>query len=407
MEKIILSHKANLTSVYGKDEFEKINKALEQLREASRQETQIVYIDDKASTQKHQLEPVKDKNTDAIAKFIEQLSKQYDSQYLLIVGGERIIPFAQLPDPTNPNEKLYSDAPYADIYFDEARSPDISLGRMPDGAVTDPSLLLTQIQTAINYFKGVTKKNIDVTGVAARSWEPVSVNLYKAIKEQNELILTPECGLGNKVPEHINLGIIKPTQWQTQRSDKVTQAIIKHVSALITKVIDPKTLSGRKLLYFNVHGADENSEWNGEIVSTTKIEGEECLLIVYPDILKPEVVKQANVQNAVIFTEACFGAYTVGKTPDTSNALCFLNKGALCFIGSTAVAYGEPRKAFPRWADVLAKYFFDFVKRNYDVGTAFQMAKQRYVGTERPFNREDSKTLLEFLLYGDPSIAMP
>jgi hypothetical protein len=71
------------------------------------------------------------------------------------------------------------------------------------------------------------------------------------------------------------------------------------------------------------------------------------------------------------------------------------------------VAFGEPRKAFPRWADVLAKYFFDFVKRNYDVGTAFQMAKQRYVGTERPFNREDVKTMLEFLLYGDPSVGLP
>jgi hypothetical protein len=62
---------------------------------------------------------------------------------------------------------------------------------------------------------------------------------------------------------------------------------------------------------------------------------------------------------------------------------------------------------YPRWADVMAKYFFDFVKRKYEVGTAFQMAKQRYVGTERPFNREDLKTMYEFLLLGDPSVAMP
>ncbi|NVM55237.1 MAG: hypothetical protein HWN66_16140 [Candidatus Helarchaeota archaeon] len=407
MEKIILSHKANLTQVYGNDGFNKIHKALEQLAEISQLETEIVYLDDKTSTQRHGLDPVTEQNTETIQKFIENLSKEYDSEYLLIIGGHRIIPFYELKDPTEAKEIVYSDAPYADVYYDELRSPDISLGRMPDGVVTDPSLLLKQIETATNLFKGIAKKTVDTTGVSAESWESVSQNLFSKIKQDTELILSPDWGLGNKVPDHINLGIIKPTKWQSQRPDSVTKAIIEHTSSLIKKVLDPKVFSSRKLIYFNVHGDDRVPEWVGEILSALKIEGEDCVLIVYPDILKPEIIKQANVQNAIIFTEACFGAYTINKTPDSSNALCFMNEGALCFVGSTAVAYGEPRKKYPRWADVMAKYFFDFVKRNYEMGTAFQMAKQRYIGTERPFNREDLKTMYEFQLYGDPSVTMP
>jgi hypothetical protein len=344
MEKIILSHKGNLRKVYGAAGFNKIHVTLEELAQASQLETEIVYLDDAASTNKHQLDPVEENEAEEIRKFIESLCKQYDAEYLLLIGGHRIIPFYELKDPTDPNAIVYSDAPYADTYFDELRSPDISLGRMPDGNVTDPSLLLTQIQTAINYFKGITEKNADTTGVSAKSWESVSHQLYNKLKEETELILTPDYGLGNKIPDHINLAIIRPSRWQAQRPDTVTKAIIDHVSALITRTIDPQIFTGRKLIYFNVHGIDVSSEWSGDMLTSLQLEGEECILIVYPDILKPEILKQAEVKNAIVFTEACFGAYTVGKTPDTSNALCFLNKGVLCFVGSTAIAYGEPRK---------------------------------------------------------------
>ncbi|HUX99229.1 MAG TPA: C25 family cysteine peptidase [Candidatus Deferrimicrobium sp.] len=406
MEKIILSHKANLIAVYGNDGFKKIHDALEQLANVSALETEIVYLDDKTSTKKHNLDPVKEANPELIQNFIETLCKTSDAEYLLIIGGHRIIPFSQLKDPTNPTQMVYSDAPYADTYQDDLRSPDISLGRMPDGAVTDPGLVLKQINTAIKHHKGVAAKTTDTTGVSAKTWENVSQELFKKIKDQTELILTPDWGLGNKVPEHINLGIIRPTKWQMERPAKVTEAIIKHVSSLVKKTLDPKAFTGRKFIYFNVHGSDETTEWVGEIMSQVKIEGEDCILIVYPDILKPETIKQANVENAIVFSEACFGAYTIGKVPDNSNALCLLNQGALCFVGSTAVAYGESRKSYPRWADVMVKYFFDFVKRNYSIGEAFQMAKQRYVGTERPFNREDLKTMFEFVLFGDPEIKL-
>ncbi|MHA1650341.1 MAG: C25 family cysteine peptidase [Candidatus Helarchaeota archaeon] len=407
MEKCILSHKTNLTQIYGATGFKKIDKALKELAEVSPLETEIVYIDDKTSTQRHRLDPVSENDTDKIQTFIEKLCKQYDTEYLLVIGGHRIIPFYSLKDPTNPNQIVYSDAPYADIYYDDLRSPDVSMGRMPDGGVTDPSLLLNQIQTAIKYFKGITEKTNDTSGVSAKTWESVSHNLYKRIKKETELVLTPEYGLGKNVPEHINVAVLRPQKWQLERPASVTKAMIEHVSASVKKILDPKIFTGRKLIYFNVHGDDRVPEWMGDMMLRFTIEGEECILIVYPDILLPKIIKQANVKNAIVFTEACFGAYTIDKTPETSNALCFLNQGVLCFVGSTAVAYGEPRKRYPRWADVLAQYFFDFVKRKYEVGAAFQMAKQRYVGTERPFNREDLKTMYEFLLYGDPSVAMP
>ncbi len=406
MEKCILTHKANLIQVYGKEGFEKIHKAMGELAKVSRAETEIVFIDEAASVKAHKIDPVKESNPEKIQKAIETLCKQYDTEYLLLVGGNRIIPFHQLKDPTNPNEIVYSDAPYADIYFDDLRSPDISMGRMPDGGVKDPTLLLNQLQTAINYFKGVVKETVDTTGVSAKSWEKVSMRLYDKLKGETELILTPEYGLGTNVPEHINLAILRPEKWQYERPDSVTKAVIEHVSSLIKHKIDPQLLTGRKLLYFNIHGDDRVDPWMGDMMTSKKIEGEECIMIVYPDIVKPWVIKEAKVTNAIVFTEACYGAYTIDKTPETSNALCFLNQGVLCLVGSTAVAYGEPRKQYPRWADVLAKYFFDFIKRKYEVGTAFQMAKQRYVGTERPFNREDLKTMFEFLLLGDPSVAM-
>ncbi len=68
---------------------------------------------------------------------------------VLIVGGDEIVPFHHLPNPTDDmDEDVLSDNPYAALdgnYF----VPEWPIGRLPDENGSDPAFLLKQIRKVI------------------------------------------------------------------------------------------------------------------------------------------------------------------------------------------------------------------------------------------------------------------
>ena len=86
-------------------------------------------------------------------------------------------------------------------------------------------------------------------------------------------------------------------------------------------------------------------------------------------------------------------------------ALKFLATGANCLIGSTCVAYGSISTPLIG-ADLLANYFLKFVQNGISTGEAFIKAKVEFVHEMKRrqnfLDGEDQKTLLSFVLYGDP-----
>jgi hypothetical protein len=108
----------------------------------------------------------------------------------------------------------------------------------------------------------------------------------------------------------------------------------------------------------------------------------------------------------VIFTEACYGANILDKAePDAALALRFLADGACALIGSTKIAYGSIAPPLIG-ADLLGRQFWENSLSGLSVGEALRRAKVFVAHTmhkrQNFLDGEDQKTLISFLLYGDP-----
>jgi hypothetical protein len=107
----------------------------------------------------------------------------------------------------------------------------------------------------------------------------------------------------------------------------------------------------------------------------------------------------------IIFSEACYGANIQDKTTEDSLALKFLASGSRALIGSTVMSYGSistPLNA----ADLLGISFWKNLNAGFPVGDALRRAKIYYAREMHKrqgyLDGEDQKTLISFILYGDP-----
>ena len=93
------------------------------------------------------------------------------------------------------------------------------------------------------------------------------------------------------------------------------------------------------------------------------------------------------------------------KAVDESIALNFLASGTRAFIGSTCTAYGSVSKPLIA-ADLLAWHFWKFVVDGQSAGYALMQAKlalaRKMTVDQGYLDGEDQKTILSFVLYGDP-----
>ncbi|MCZ7543044.1 MAG: C25 family cysteine peptidase [Anaerolineae bacterium] len=153
--------------------------------------------------------------------------------------------------------------------------------------------------------------------------------------------------------------------------------------------------------YFNLHGLDNAPYWYGQ-----RDPGES----IYPDFpvaLRPEDVVNSGRAPRVVFSAACYGASVAGKSARESLALRFLECGTLGFVGATAIAYGGVSRPLVG-ADLLARHFWERLSAGYAQGYALREAKRRFVQEmqyrQGYLDTEDYKTLISFVLYGDPTV---
>lgn len=262
--------------------------------------------------------------------------------YLTILGGDEIIPFFHLKNPCeDDDESVLSDSPYASR-DDEYLVPERAVGRIPSAG---------NVQFMLDQLK---KKDIgkDAFGLSAKAWLEASKAVYQIIGNPEDLKLAPPITI-----------------------DK----------------LDQSWLSKKRYLYFNLHGSDISPYWYGQ-------DGDN-----FPRALGPELALKAG---GVVGSEACYGAFIVDKKIDDSIALSFL-RSLECpgIVGSTTIAYG-PFAPPSSEADRLLKYFFQYLLMGMDLGSAlksaridFARAKMRWKGF---LDEDDQKTLLQFILLGDP-----
>jgi hypothetical protein len=106
-----------------------------------------------------------------------------------------------------------------------------------------------------------------------------------------------------------------------------------------------------------------------------------------------------------VYTEACYGANVVGKSADTALSLKFLSSGSRAVVGSTKVSYGSVTPPLIA-ADLLGRVFWDNLNQSLPAGEALRRAKLQLAAEmhrrQGYLDGEDQKTLISFVLYGDP-----
>ena len=144
----------------------------------------------------------------------------------------------------------------------------------------------------------------------------------------------------------------------------------------------------------------ETAEWYGQRDPLEIADGPD-----YPVALGIADLPKNGHSPKFIFSEACYGGYIMEKTEKTSIALRFLSIGAQAVVASTGIAYGAAATPLVG-ADLLGYLFWNAVKSGYSTGDAFTQAK---IGLANEMNKrqgyldgEDQKTLISFVLFGDP-----
>jgi hypothetical protein len=300
---------------------------------------------------------------------------------VLIVGGHNIVPFHLLPNPTDDDDdSVPSDNPYAatdENYF----APEWPVGRLPVDADTDLLVKLLSKSTAAHREQlrsGSTPKRFGVwvrdrfgrffrprpkaIGYSASIWRKASLAVFQAIGAPRSMITSPPNAAGN----------------------------------MPSVVSRPSPLS-----YFNLHGLENSPEWYGQRDPLR----DHSEAVEFPIALRPEDVVNSGRAPKIVFTEACYGAHVIGKTEETALSLKFLASGSQAVIGSTKISYGSVTPPLIA-ADLLGRLFWDQLRRAVPVGEALRLAKLK-LATEMHdrqgfLDGEDQKTLISFVLYGDP-----
>ena len=306
---------------------------------------------------------------------------------LLIIGGDEVVPFHSLPNPTDDSDReVLSDNPYASTdtnYF----IPEWPVGRLPGEKGMDAGLLLEQLRQAVTFHERVNE---------SRSWTRRFTNWLRDFGQNPVQMLTPQ-----RRPH--NFGFTAAI-WR-----KSSLAAFKPIGEGKLLMVSPPEFSGSipsekistaSFGYFNLHGLSDSAEWFGQRDPLDSKAGPD-----YPIALSHKDVTRNARSPHVIYTEACYGALIKDKTTQDSLALRFLDINTHAFVGSTCISYGSVTTPLIG-ADLLGSYFWRYVQEGLATGEALMRAK---IDLVREMNKrqgyldgEDQKTLISFVHYGDP-----
>ncbi len=307
-------------------------------------ETKFLYYD-----RANSLKAKKAKKTArSIRQFISRIEKLWgEIHFLLLLGGDGVVPFFRLRNPCEDSDDVVmSDNPYASRDNDYA-IPERACARIPENR---------SAHFIVKQLKKYSEHTRSSFGMTADIWKRTSMDVYRTVGNVDELKVSPPA---------------------------------------TTKTFKSTWLQKKRFLYFNLHGSKLSPHWYGQANGS------------YPIAVAPRNVHKAS---GVVATESCYGAYIIDKSNDDSLALTFLQeKGIVGFCGSTTIAYG-PVAPPAGEADLLVKYFLEYAQKGLTLGESLRNAKvdfaRKMLRRQGFLDDDDQKTLLQFVLYGDPTVRL-
>jgi tetratricopeptide (TPR) repeat protein len=384
---VIMTTKTGLVQQYGEQTYNVISQSMAQINLVMQKKPgwdSLIFIpDDNKSQQKLNLAPITVIDPWKIKLAIHDLDKVLAKRgerigALIIVGGNEVVPFHRLPNPTDDvDDDIMSDNPYGSLdnnYF----VTNWPLGRIIGEKGQDAGLLIQQLRQIVKFHmkpKSVnrvwdrivrsftdifTYKYLSSFGYSASVWKRSSATVYKSLGETRLLHTSPN---GKKQ--------------SLSKQDLVTN----------------------DFGYFNLHGLVDRPEWFGQRDFLDPPGND------YPVALTPEDLLNNGKSPKVVLTEACYGGHVFGKNENESIALKYLSLGTNVVVGSTSTSYGSVAPPLIA-ADLFAQLFWQHIREGYLVGECFQRAKisfvQEMMKRQGYLDGEDQKTLIQFVYYGDP-----
>ncbi len=379
---VIMSSVTNLNRKYGSNNKDFINQEMNAVAEAINNrkgwEAQVFYPDEYVAV------GASGPTAEMIHKSLVKLDaslKEKDKMIgaLLIVGGDDIVPFFSLKNPTGDNDtSVPSDAPYGALDSANCYEMQWPVGRLPGDESKDSGLLLSQLRNIQNFHimqyskaksadkpkknaKKAAKRYGKCFGYTCAAWLTPSKIVYKTIADTNSLSVSPATTSSN---------------------------------------FPLSSFDSCDFAYFNLHGIKGQPNWYGQKKSDDTSSG--------PNIpVALEISNVVNIKNTpkVVFAECCYGAETPKRTEQNCMSLHFIGKATRVFVGSTTIAYGALNSQLTA-ADLLGYLFWKHLLTGISCGEAFRRAKKN-LATEMEqknggLDSEIQKTLLSFVYYGDP-----
>ncbi len=413
---VIVTTRLGLQTQYGAGALPALDQEMQQLAKAIRRRrfgyhhwgAQVIYTDVPENTTSYGLSPAPHNDPWRIKLFLTDLDQALGKRgekigALLIVGGPEVVPFHLLPNPVEDDDHAVpSDNPYAsrdENYF----APEWPVGRLPGGHGSDPQFLRAALRAAaaqhaahpdplpqrvwrmlLSWLRPDRQRAS--FGYTAAIWRRASFSVFRTIGEPRSLLVSPPvqaCDL--------------PSSSRLAASTAPTTPTSNPASACLT-------LPSARLAYFNLHGLPDAIEWYGQRDPTEATAAPD-----YPIALRPQDIRNGGHAPQVVFSEACYGAHILEKQVDEAISLKFLEAGSQAVVGSTCISYGSVGAPLIA-ADLLGRLFWNFLGEGYMAGEALRRAKL-YLAHEMHrrqgyLDSEDQKTLISFILYGDP-LAQP
>jgi tetratricopeptide (TPR) repeat protein len=309
---------------------------------------------------------------------------------LLIVGGPEVVPFHLLPNPIDDSDPdVPSDNPYStpdENYF----VPEWPIGRILGEGGPDAALLADQLKQLTQKYSCKTRPSFSRKPLSYLSW---------VFKSTNRKLVNRKKNSKNKISFGYSAKVWEEASKEVFRSIGQSNAFFTSPPLPGRAAFNPKLLS-KKYGYFNLHGIQDGPEWYGQ-KAIEQIDDTPD----YPVALSPKDIKNKDLAPRVVFSEACYGALIKDQKTEESIALKFLASGTSTFIGSTTISYGTVTSPLIG-ADLLASDFWKEILEGEPAGNALRKAKLTLAHemTKRQgyLDGEDQKTLLSFILYGDP-----
>ncbi len=279
---------------------------------------------------------------------------------LWIVGGPQAVPFATLPNPMPDRDgPLRTDAPYG---LAEPSEPMLRwpVGRTPDAEPLAPGLLAGQLRQIARAHAAGPRPPGRLLAISAARWAAVTAELLAELPE----------------------------------------AVIQLAPPFVAGAQAAQSLAGAQLIVCNLHGVNSGDSWYGQAPTDTEL----------GPALRPADLAGLRFDGVVVVTQACFGARLAPVGEGQTLAAAMLAAGVSGLYGALGLTYGAPDPP-PGESDLLAYALIVALREpGARLGQALVAAQaailRQALRRQGAPDADDLKTLLGFVLYGDPTLAM-